>query len=87
VGLADAEVDAVGEEREAGLEGSTVASVGDEAWYRPREVDFWPGGRLKGDEFEGEDRILEDLEEALSEDTLERLMDVMSLDRFGCFGD
>ena len=30
----------------------------DDAWYRPRDVEFWPGGRLKGEEFDSEERIL-----------------------------
>ena len=54
----------------------------DAAWYKPRIVQFWPGGRLKGPEFEGEERILEDLEEMLSEGDLDAMFEAVNTDKF-----
>jgi hypothetical protein len=46
----------VGEEEEGeGRGGGDMG--GDAAWYRPRTVEFWPGGRLKGPEFEVRVRV------------------------------
>jgi len=57
----------------------------DAAWYNPRPLEFWPGGRLKGPEFEGEERILEDLEAGLSEEDLQRVQDTVTNDRYDDF--
>ena len=44
---------------------------------------FGPGGRLKGPEFEGEERILEDLEETLTEERLHKMLAAVTSDRAG----
>jgi len=57
----------------------------DAAWYMPRHLEFWPGGRLKGPEFEGEERILEDLEAGLEEEDLQRVQEIVTNDRWDDF--
>ena len=58
-------------------------ATAEDPWYQPRKVDFWPGGRLKGPEFEGEERILEDLEETLTEERLHKMLAAVTSDRAG----
>ena len=58
-------------------------ATAEDPWYQPRNVDFWPGGRLKGPEFEGEERILEDLEETLTEERLHKMLAAVTSDRAG----
>ena len=43
-------------------------------WYKPRHVQFWPGGRLRGPEFDSEQRILQHVEQMVTQEDLDHLL-------------
>jgi hypothetical protein len=51
-------------------------------WYKPRHVQFWPGGRLRGPEFDSQERILQHLNQSLTPRDMDEFMALVANDPF-----